>query len=77
MGQSTLMMARGCCISTQIFDDAGWEFAPASGMANGINAGGCAGIFCVCSRIHLWTRFALRLWPSATLAIEAPGWAHS
>ena len=33
--------------------------------------------FCVCTRIHLWTRFALRLWLSATLAIEAPGWAHS
>ena len=31
----------------------------------------------VCTRIHLWTRFALRLCFCATLAIEAPGWAHS
>ena len=29
------------------------------------------------TRIHLWTRFALRLWLSAMLAIEAPGWTHS
>ncbi len=76
-GQFTLMVPRRCCISTQIFDDAGWEFAPASGMGNGINVGGSAGLFCSFSRIHLWTRFALRLWPSATLAIEAPGCAHS
>jgi hypothetical protein len=32
VGQFTLMVPRGCCISTQIFDDAGWEFAPAGGM---------------------------------------------
>jgi NAD-dependent deacetylase len=25
------------------------------------------------TRIHLWTRFALRLWRCATLAIDAPG----
>jgi hypothetical protein len=29
------------------------------------------------SRIHLWTRFALRLWLSATLTIEAPGSEYS
>ncbi|PHN54890.1 hypothetical protein AO268_08990 [Pseudomonas sp. ICMP 8385] len=38
----------------------------------------CSAVFCcVCTRIHLWTRFALRLWLSAMLAIEAPGWTHS
>ena len=30
----------------------------------------------VCTRIHLWTRFALSLCFCATLAIEAPGWTH-
>lgn len=77
VGQLTFTVPRVCCISTQIFGDAGWGFAPAGGMANGINAGGSVGLFCACSRIHLWTRFALRLWLSATLAIEAPGWEHS
>jgi len=47
------------------------------GNATGIKAGCSATLFCDYSRIHLWTRFALRLWLSATLAIEAPGWAHS
>jgi hypothetical protein len=34
-------------------------------------------LFCVCTRMHLCTKFALRLWLRATLAIEAPGWAYS
>jgi hypothetical protein len=77
VGQFTLTVPRGCGISTQIFDDAACEFAPASCMGNGIKAGCSSVFFCVCTRIHLWTRFALRLWFSATLAIEAPDWAHS
>src|SRR5471032_3271704 len=77
VGQFTLTVPRGCWISTQIFGDADCEFAPASCMGNGMKAG-CSAVFCcVCNRIHLWTRFALRLWLSAMLAIEAPGWAHS
>ena len=47
------------------------------GNATGIKAGCRTAVFCDCSRIHLWTRFALRSWLSATLAIEAPSWAHS
>ena len=77
VGQFTLMVPRGGWISTQIFDDVACEFAPASGMGNGINAGCSAVLFCACTRIHLWTRFALRLWLNAMLAIEAPGWTHS
>ena len=61
----------------QIFDDDAWESGTANGMGIGINAGCSAVLFCVCRRIHLWTRFALRLWLRAMLAIEAPGWAHS
>ncbi len=77
VGQFTLTVPRGCWISTQIFDDAACEFTPASCMGNGINAGCGAVFFFACTRIHLWTRFALMLWLSAMLAIEAPGWAHS
>lgn len=33
--------------------------------------------FLLCTRIHLWTRFALRLCVNATLAIEMSGCAHS
>ncbi|RMS82529.1 hypothetical protein ALP58_102404 [Pseudomonas savastanoi] len=60
VGQFTLTVPRGCCISTQMFDDDGWDFVPASDTGNGINAGCSAVLFCDCSRIHLWTRFALR-----------------
>ena len=77
VGQFTLTVPRGCWISTQIFDDVACEFAPASGMGNGINAGCSAELFCACTRIHLWTRFALRLWLRAMLAMETPGWTHS
>lgn len=57
--------------------DLGCGFAPASGMGSGINAGCSAVLFCVCKRIHLWTRFAFRLWLRAMLAAEAPGWTVS
>nr|QOJ68823.1 putative accesory protein [Pseudomonas aeruginosa] len=77
VGQFTLTVPRGCWISTLIVDDADCDSVLASGMGSETKAGCSAMLFCVCSRIHLWTRFALRLWLSATLAIEAPGWAHS
>lgn len=76
MDQFTLTVPRGCCISTQIFDDE-WDLAPANGTDNGINADCSVVLFAACSRIHLWTRFALRLWLSAMLAIGAPGWPNS
>ena len=77
VGQFTLMVPLGCGISRQIVDDAESDFVPIACKDRGMKAGCSAMAFCVCTRIHLWTRFALRLWLSATLAIEAPGWAHS
>ncbi len=46
-------------------------------MGNEINEGCNTVLFCACTRIHLWTRFAFRLWLSSMLAIETPGRAHS
>ncbi|UUJ38972.1 hypothetical protein L1A22_19810 [Pseudomonas extremaustralis] len=48
-----------------------------SGKGTGMKAGCSAMVLFVSTLIHLWTRFALRLCFCATLAIDAPGWAHS
>lgn len=74
MLQTSLQQA---AIDRWLVDDAESDFVPIACKDRGMKAGCSAMAFCVCTRIHLWTRFALRLWLSATLAIEAPGWAHS
>ncbi len=77
VGQFTLTVPRGCGISRQIVAAVISDRDVGDGNVSGMKAGCRATVFCDCSRIHLWTRFALRLWPSATLAIEAPGSEHS
>jgi hypothetical protein len=77
VGQFTLTVPRGCWISMQILDEAACECPPASGKGTGMKAGCSAMVLFVSTLIHLWTRFALRLCFCATLAIDAPGWAHS
>ena len=52
VGLFTLTVPRGCCISTQIFDDAACEFAAASDMGNGVNPGCSTVLFCIYRRIH-------------------------
>lgn len=41
-------------------------------MGNGINAGSSADLFFDCPRIHLCTKFVLKLWLRGMLVIDAP-----